>query len=398
MNEILHIDPFGGAAGDMLLGALLDVGADEARLREVLAGLHLGGFRLEVVRDRKQGFAGTRAVVHADPGSHPARHFADVERLLSAAALPEAVRERALAAFSALFGAESAVHGVPLADTHLHELAAIDAVIDIVGVIACVELLGVARVSCGPVPVGSGSVQTQHGLLPVPPPAVAKLLEGIPIASHAAAGEMTTPTGATLLRTIVDEFSPLPGGTVRRIGIGLGRRKFEGIPNLLRAFLISPPAQPLAGRPMVLIETTVDDLAGEVLGYLTERLRDAGAADAWCMAGVGRKGRPVTELKALVSPEAADGIAALLFAEGATLGLRMVPCTRPELYRRVVPVATPYGEIPVKVGVFQGQVVSVKPEYDACAAAARAHGVALAVVVEAARRAISRDELSEEGA
>lgn len=387
MSEILHIDPFGGAAGDMLLGALLDAGADEAQLREILAGLNLAGFRLEVVRDRQQGFAGTRAVVHADPAGHPARHFADVERLLGAAALPEAVRARALAAFAALFAAESAVHGVPLAETHLHELAAIDAVIDIVGVIACVELLHVTRVSCGPVPVGSGSVQTQHGLLPVPPPAVAKLLEGIPIAGYAAVGEMTTPTGATLLRTIVEEFSPLPGGTVRRIGIGLGRRKFEGIPNLLRVFLISPEAESLAGRPMVLVETTVDDLSGEVLGHLTERLREAGAADAWCMAGIGRKGRPITELKALVSPEAADRITALLFAEGATLGLRMVPCTRPELHRSVVLVATPYGEIPVKVGVFQDRKVSAKPEHDACAAAARAHGVALAVVVEAARDA-----------
>ncbi|NCO69739.1 MAG: LarC family nickel insertion protein, partial [Acidobacteria bacterium] len=203
MSEILHIDPFGGAAGDMLLGAFLDAGADEARVREILAGLHLDGFRLEVTRDRQQGFAGTRAVVHADSGGHPARHFADVERLLAAAMLPGAVRERALAAFAALFEAESAVHGVPLAATHLHELAAVDAVVDIVGVVACVELLKVERVSCGPVPVGSGSVQTQHGLLPVPPPAVAKLLEGIPIAGHAAAGEMTTPTGAALLRTIV---------------------------------------------------------------------------------------------------------------------------------------------------------------------------------------------------
>ncbi|MFI5168413.1 MAG: nickel pincer cofactor biosynthesis protein LarC [Thermoanaerobaculales bacterium] len=390
MAKVLHIDPFGGVAGDMLLGALLDLGVDLEALRGVLAGLHLPGWRLTATRDRHQGFAGTRVVVDVDSESHPARHLSDVERLLADATLPDRVRERALTAFRRLFAAEAEVHGTSVEETHLHELAAVDAVVDIVGTCAALELLGIERASCGPVPVGSGTVKTAHGTLPVPPPAVAWLLRGVPLANYAADGEMTTPTGATLVTTLAHEFSPLPGGTVIRVGVGLGTRQFAGLPNVLRAFLVESARAAAPGRPMLLVETTLDDVTGETLGALLEGLRTAGAVDAWCLPGTGRKGRPVVELRALVERSRCGEVTAALFAEGATLGLRLVECTRPELERHVVSVATGYGEIPVKVGVFEGRVVSAKPEHDACREAAARAGVSLAAVADAARRGAPR--------
>lgn len=389
MGTILYFDPFGGASGDMLLGALVDLGVDVARLREVLEGLGLPGWRLAVERDRQQGFAGTRVRVEVSDERSPARHLADVEALLGRAKLPEGVRARSLAAFQCIFEAEAEVHGVPLEQAHLHELAATDAVVDIVGVCAAVELLGVDRVACGPVAVGSGTVQTAHGLLPVPPPAVARLLHGVPLAGHAALGEMTTPTGATLLRTLVREFGPLPAGTVLRTGVGLGTRHFPGVPNILRAFLLEEAAPRLAGRAMVIVETTIDDQSGETLGWLAERVRRAGALDAWCLSGAGRKGRPLTELRAVVEPPLADAVVAALFEEGATLGVRVLACYRPEIERHIVDAPTRFGVVPVKIGVFDGRVVSVKPELDVCAAAAAAHQVSLAAVREEACSAVT---------
>ena len=387
MAKVLYIDPFGGAAGDMLLGALLDLGVSRERLEDVLAGLSLEGWRLEVVRDRRKGFAGTRAIVHVTADSYPARHLRDVEDLLAHAELPEHVRARALAAFRRLFEAEAEVHGVPLEKAHLHELAAVDAVIDIVATCAAVELLGADRIVCGPVPVGSGTVQTAHGLLPVPPPAVARLLRGIPLASHAAEGEMTTPTGATLVATLAETFGPCPGGTVLGTGVGLGTRAFEGLPNILRAFLLEEEPRHAAGRPLVLIEATVDDATGEVLGTVMELARAAGALDAWCFAGTGRKGRPIAELRVLAEPSQVGAVTAAVFAEGITLGVRLFECARPELDRRTVEVVTPYGTIPVKVATFGGRVVSAKPEHDDCVAAARKAGVSVAAVTGAARAA-----------
>lgn len=387
MRQVLYLDPFGGAAGDMVLGALLDVGALEGDVRRALAGLGLTGWRLALRRERRQGFCGLRALVEVDETSHPARHFGDVQALLASAALPEGVRQRALAVFAALFRAEAAVHGEAPERVHLHEAGAVDAVVDIVGSCAALDSLGVERVICGPVAVGRGSVQAAHGLLPVPPPAVAELLRGVPLAGHAADGEMTTPTGAALLVTLADEWGPLPAGVLQRTGVGFGTRIFPGIPNLLRAMVVEQGGEQLAERTLELVAATLDDVTGERLAWLLERLREVGALDAWCLSGTGRKGRPVAELKALCEPNQTGAVLDLLFGEGATLGARVVSCRRPQLDRRIIEVATRFGRIAVKLALRAGRVVSVKTEHDACRAAARRAGVALACVEDAARRA-----------
>lgn len=387
MRRVLYLDPFGGAAGDMLLGALLDAGAEEGDVRRALAGLALRGWRLELRRDRQQGFSGLRAVVKLDETSLPARHFGDVQALLASAALPEGVRQRALAVFAALFRAEAAVHGEAAERVHLHEAGAVDAVVDIVGSCAALDSLGVERVICGPVAVGRGRVQAAHGLLPVPPPAVAELLRGVPLAGHAADGEMTTPTGAALLVTLTDEWGPLPAGVLQRTGVGLGTRIFPGIPNLLRAMVVEQSGERRAERALELVAATLDDVTGERLAWLLERLREVGALDAWCLTGTGRKGRPVAELKALCDPEQVTAVLDLLFDEGVTLGARVISCRRPQLDRRMIEVVTEFGRIAVKLALRASRVVSAKPEHDACRAAARRAGVALACVEDAARRA-----------
>ncbi len=387
MRRLLYFDPFGGAAGDMLLAALLDAGAAESDVQRCLAGLGLAGWRLEVRRDRHQGFSGVRAVVELDAPFYPARHLRDVQLLLASAPLPGRVRQRALAVFEALFRAEAAVHGQELEEVHLHEAGAVDAVVDIVGCCAALESLAVERVVCGPVPVGRGSVQRGHGLLPVPPPAVAELLRGVPLAAHAVDGEMTTPTGAALLVTLVDSWGSLPPGVLRRTGVGLGTQVFPGVPNLVRAMVLEQGGEERGERPLEVVAATLDDITGERTAWLLERLREAGALDAWCVPGTGRKGRPMVELKALCEPVQTGGILDLLFDEGATLGARVLSCRRPEVERTVIEVATEFGSIAVKLALRGGRVVSAKPEHDACRAAARLAGVTLTRVEDAARRA-----------
>lgn len=374
----------------MLLAALLDAGAAEVDVRQALGGLNLAGWRLAVRRDRQQGFVGARAVVEVDLASHPARHFRDVQTLLATAALPERVRKLALAVFEALFRAEAIVHGQEMDRVHLHEAGAVDAVIDIVGTCAALESLQVERVVCGPVPVGRGAVATAHGLLPVPPPAVAELLRGVPLAGHAADGEMTTPTGAALLVTLVNAWGSPPPGVLRRVGVGLGARTLAGVPNMMRALVLEQQAGAGTERIVEMVEATLDDITGERVAWLLERLRELGALDAWCLPGTGRKGRPIYEIRALCEAEREAELVSLLFSEGATLGARVVAYRRPEVFRELMEVATEFGAIPVKIAVHNGVIVSAKPEHDSCRLAAREAGVPLARVEEAARRLAPR--------
>lgn len=390
MERVLFFDPFGGAAGNMVLAALIDVGADEEFVRQQLERLNLPGWRLLLSRSRHQGLAGLRATVEVTDSSAPARRLESVRALLSAAALDPEVCERSLAVFQRLFEAEAAVHGVPVEQAHLHEIAAVDAVVDVVGSCAALVSLGVGSVMCGPVPVGRGSVATQHGLLPVPPPAVARLLQGVPLAAHAADGEMTTPTGAALLTAWCSHFGPMPAGRLLHVGVGLGSREFHEMPNVFRILMLEQSAAEITTPVLQLVEATVDDRSGEELGFIIEQLRSAGARDAWLLCGIGRKGRPLVEVRALIDPEHRDRILEVLFSEGMTLGARVTACHRPELSRRVVQVATPYGVVPVKVAVWQGRVVSVKPEADVCQALARSTGRPLGVVESAARAGAPR--------
>jgi uncharacterized protein (TIGR00299 family) protein len=324
-----------------------------------------------------------------DKRAHP--DLASILAAIHAASdLPAEVRDRAASAFELLADAESEVHGVPRDSVHFHEVGATDAVIDVCGAALGLHLLGVTSVSCSPLPLGSGTVRTAHGILPVPAPATALLLLGLPTVPGAGprpTGELVTPTGAALARALASSFGPPPAMTLRRVAHGLGTRERGEIPNALRLLLGEPAPAADAAQEVDVVETTLDDLDPRVLGTLPERLLAQGALDVTLHAVLGKKGRPAMDVRALVPPEPVvlQRIQAALFRETPTLGLRIRRERRLVLERRFRQVGTPYGSISIKEGLLDGELVTSQPEFEDCVAAADAHGVPVRAVLDAAR-------------
>ncbi len=398
----MHVDPVSGVAGDMLLGAVLDAGVPLDALTGPLQTLPLPPWALEATPGRRLGLAGTRATVrvrgedagsawhHAPAAAHPHHHLADLVAVIEAGhGLPGSVRERAVAAFRLLAEAEGAAHGTPVEDTHLHEVGAADAVIDLCGGLLGLHLLGATSVSCGPIPLGSGTVRCAHGVMPVPVPAVAELLRGLPTVPGAGAhptGELSTPTGVALLRGACDTFGPPPPMRLLRLGVGLGTRERADVPNVVRLLLGAPDG---AARPeaqaVVVLSATLDDLDGRLLPHVVARLLDEGALDVIVTPSHGKKGRPALVLSALAPDDAArERLAGVLFRETPTLGVRWHREHRQTLPRQLVTVQTPYGPVRVKEGTLDGLVVTRQPEWEDVAARAAAHGVPARTVLAAA--------------
>ena len=387
--KIAYFDCFNGAAGDMIVAALVDAGADAEKLRTGLTGLGLAGYTLDLAPTRKQGFAATRFEVQLDAqAKQPHRHLADILGLLRQADLPTGVRDRAAEVFTRLGHAEAKVHGTGIELVHFHEVGAVDALLDIVGAVLALELLGIERVYCSPIPVGSGTVKCAHGTLPVPAPATAELLAGVPLASTDEEGELTTPTGAALLTTLAAEFGPLPAMRLRAVGCGAGRREGKTRPNLLRVLIGETEAEGDADEITVL-ETNLDDASPEVVGHCLEQLITEGALDAYAVPIHMKKSRVGVVLTVLCDPADAGKLEHLLFAETTTFGIRRQRVSRVKLRRRFESVDTPYGPIRMKVGTRAG-VAKAAPEFEDCRAAAQAQGVAVQEVMLAAQLAWAR--------
>ncbi len=385
MKTVLYLDLFAGAAGDMLLGALLDLGLGLDALREDLAKMGLSGYELEAVRQVRCGVSGTRLYVRDVARAYPARHLPDVRRLLGESRLPPKVRDRSLAVLERLARAEARVHGVPIEEVHFHEIGAVDTLVDVVGFIAGLERLGAAEVFASPVPLGTGFVQTEHGLLPVPAPATLALLAEVnaPTRPHPAQTEILTPTAAALLAELAT-FA-CPPLRVRAVGYGFGEKEFPW-PNAVRAWLGELEETP--GREgVVLLECNLDDATGELMGYVMERLFAAGALDVWFVPVQMKKNRPGVVLSALARPERADTLASLILRETPTLGVRVRPAERFVAGRAERTVETPWGPVRVKEKWLGGERVAVSPEYEDCARIARERGVPLEEVYAAAREA-----------
>jgi pyridinium-3,5-bisthiocarboxylic acid mononucleotide nickel chelatase len=367
---ILWLNPFSGISGDMLLGALLDLGAPLDDVRAAVARTGLDGWELRAERVTRGGIGATRAVVEVTDTATE-RHAAEL--LARVADVPVAAR-----AVREIAEVEAGIHGIDPDRVHLHEIGGLDTVVDTVGVAAALELLGVAEVHCGPLTLGSGTVVTRHGVLPVPAPATAALLAraGAPVVG-AGEGETVTPTGAALLLAVGARFGPLPAMTLQAVGYGAGGRDPAGRANVLQAMLGDAPVQ---GERMLLLETNVDDVTGEVLGHLVGRLLDAGAADAWLSPIVMKKGRPAHTVHVLVAPERAAGCERIVLAETGSLGLRRTSVDRAALPRRTTTVDVGGHPIRLKHGPW-----GVKPEHDDVAAAAAALDLPLR---EVARRAV----------
>lgn len=405
-RKTLHLDAFSGAAGNMFLGALLDLGLPRKRL---LAGLEPLGldFKLVVRKVKRAGFAarhvdfriagsaaGRRREAraharhghgHRHDGAHAhGRSYAGIRRQLERAKLEPGVQARALAIFEALGRAEARVHGTGIDDVHFHEVGAQDAILDVVGAAVGLAALDVGRVTCSPIALGRGTIDSDHGLLPLPAPATLELLRGIPTVPADVEWETLTPTGAAILRTVVDEFGALPPMTIEHIGYGAGNDRQGPLPNVLRAVLGEGRA--FQGDRIVCLETNLDDLVPEHFEYLMERLFEAGALDVALQHLQMKKNRPGFLVRVLAPPSERDALARVLFAESTAIGVRTSEWDRLVLERRTLRVATDLGTVRVKAIRGPEGDVRYSPEYDDCKRIAAKHGLPLREVVEVATR------------
>jgi uncharacterized protein (TIGR00299 family) protein len=384
--KILYFDCFAGIAGDMTVAALLDLGVPFEVVREAVESLPLprSSYSLAVERTSRKGIAATRFVVHVEE-HQPHRHYAGIAAMIEESTLPEGVKDKAQRIFFRLAEAEAKVHGVDIERVHFHEVGAVDSIIDIVGAAAALEWFGVDAIHGAPLPLGSGFVETAHGRLPVPAPATAELLRGIPVHGEAGAGERVTPTGAAILAALADGFGRAPAMTVTGIGCGAGTKDFDDMPNVLRLFLGEADSG-LQRDEVAVIETHIDDMNPEILGHVLERLMEAGALDAAYSPLQMKKNRPAVKLTVIARPEGRDELASLVLRETSAIGVRFYPAARLKLAREKEERPTSLGAVTVKVIRDGETVVRVTPEYDACRRIAAERGMPLLEVYRIVER------------
>lgn len=384
--KIAYFDCFSGVSGDMILGALVDAGLDTEKLREGLAGLHLSEYEIKVDRVHKAAIEATdvQVVVHQEVAE---RRLADIEGVIAESDLPDEVKQASTAIFRRLVGVEAEIHGASPEQVHLHEVGGTDAIVDVVGSLLALKLLGVDKVYASRLPLGHGFVRCAHGLLPVPAPATLELLRGVPVTQLDVEGELVTPTGAAILTSLVESFGPLPQMTVDAIGYGAGKSEFE-FPNLLRV-LIGSTSHLLAGatEQVVLLETNLDDMNPELFEHVMEALFGAGALDVFLQTFQGKKNRPGVLLSALCHPRHARHLSTIIFTETTTLGIRQRTLERLCLDRETTTVETPYGQVRIKVARLDEETTNVSPEYEDCRRLALEAGQPLKEVYAAAEAA-----------
>jgi uncharacterized protein (TIGR00299 family) protein len=384
MTRTLYFDCFAGASGDMILGALIAAGVDPAALREQLERLNVEGFSVEFETVTRSGLSATYARV-ATRDEHKHRHLSDIKRIIEGSAVSENAKKLSIEIFSRLAEAEARVHNEPVEHVHFHEVGALDAIVDIVGAAICFDLLQIDRFVCSPLHVGSGTIRMAHGRFPVPPPAVAELLKGVPFYSTDIEGELLTPTGAAIITTVCKEFGPIPRMTADATGYGAGTREYKDFPNVLRVMIGETEVIEATGERLFMIETNIDDLSPQILGHVMDRAFELGALDCYFTPVQMKKNRPGVLLSVLCERDRKEQLLNLLFTETTTLGVRSYEVERRALRRSVVRVETQYGPIDVKVGHLNGHVVNEMPEFEQVRAAATKAGVPLKVVEEATR-------------
>jgi uncharacterized protein (TIGR00299 family) protein len=402
---VLYFDCFAGAAGDMVLGALIDAGVTLEEVRGALGSLAISPTTVWTERVTRTGIAATRFCVkgehapidhahdhdrdhgqshqhhghgHVHTQPHEEKHhyvhrtLADINRLIDGSALSGTGKDRAKELFARLGEAEAAIHGTPLDQVHLHEVGAVDSIIDIVGTVFAMDTLGVERVVASPLNVGSGTVRTAHGVYPVPAPATARLLKNAPIYVGAQKVELVTPTGALLVTGYAQEFGPMPPMRVAQIGYGAGNRDFPDMPNVLRV-LIGESHAAAASQTVVVIEAEIDDMNPQIFGVVMDRLLAQGALDVFYTPIQMKKNRPGTLLSVIAAPDAREALTGTIFRETTTIGVRYLEMRRECLERRTVTVNTSVGEVRIKVATRKGQILNAAPEFEDCIRLAGEH-------------------------
>ena len=391
--KIAYLDTFSGISGDMMVGALLDLGLPLDAVRDAIRTLALDGVEVTVERVKRSGIDATKFHVrvhgeHPDPPharpahDHAHRPYADIKRLLEQSALPARVKEHALAIFRRLAEAEGRVHGVAPDTVEFHEVGALDAIVDVVGTALGVVHLGIDAVYAGTLPLGQGYTRSAHGPLPVPPPAVVEILRGRPVRLEDGTVELVTPTGAAIVATLA-RTEPLPELRIDAIGYGAGDRTLADRPNLLR-IVVGQPAVAAGADEIVILEANVDDMNPQLFEHVIERLLAAGARDAFLVPVLMKKTRPATVLRVLATPADRDRLAGIVFAETSTIGVRYASWRRIVLAREEKTVETPWGAVRVKVARAPDGTPNVAPEFEDCRRLATERGVPLKLIYQAA--------------
>ncbi|WP_375768242.1 nickel pincer cofactor biosynthesis protein LarC [Archangium gephyra] len=386
MRKILYLEPVGGIAGDMFLAAGVDLGVTPEAIAQALSGLKVPGWKLAVSRAVRHAISGTHLdVVLDEREAHPHRAYSDIRQLIEAAdTLSPRAKERALAVFRAIGEAEAKVHGVSIDAIHFHEVGAVDSIVDICGAAVVLDLLGDPEVYSAPPPLGSGTIRVAHGNMPIPVPATLELLRDVPVRFEGV-GELTTPTGAALLKVLARIGQPPPDFIVERIGYGVGTKDFRDRPNVLRAAMGRAEAR---AEGLWVVEANLDDSTPQLLGYLLEHVLTKGALDAWVVPATMKKARPGHVLSVLVEGGARETVTDTLLRESTTLGVRSYAVERTALERDWVEVETPWGRVRVKRGLRNGTVLNAHPEFEDCRKVAEAAGVPLKQVMATALAAL----------
>ncbi len=386
--KVAYFDCFSGISGDMVLGALLDLGLDFNQLEKMLSKLSLTHYRIAAKSVKRGGIGGTKVSVSAyEKGL--VRTWASIKRLIETAELPSQIKKKSLEIFSLLAKAEAKIHQKSIDQVHFHEVGAIDSVIDIAGSVIGISLLGIEKIYFSPLPLGIGMAKTNHGVIPIPSPATLEILKDVHTYSTGISAELVTPTGAAIAKSYASYFGPMPSMVVEDIGYGAGRAELE-IPNLLRIIIGKLSAEPETDM-VALIETNIDNTSGEAIGYLIDRLWALGALDVWWQAIGTKKDRPAITLRLLASLGKETKLVEEIFRQTGSIGVRVSQQKRWKAQRKIIQVKTNYGLISVKIASFQGKVVSLLPEYEDCARLAKQHHCQLTKIYQAAISAANQN-------
>jgi len=374
--KTLYFDCFAGASGNMVLGALVALGVEREALLEQIKLLNIADFEIEFKTVDKSGISALHAEVKV-PHEHAHRHLHTIEKIIFGSGLSENVKKRSIEIFTKLAAAEAKIHGIEIEKVHFHEVGAMDAIIDVVGACIGFEMLRIENFVCSKIHVGSGFAKMAHGKFPVPPPAVAELLQGVPIYSTEIEGELITPTGAAIIATVCKEFGSIPEMIVEKTAYGAGTRDYKDFPNVLRLMIgeaqspkskVQSEAKTDHRHPttdhLLQLETNIDDLPGQILGFVMERAFEIGALDCWFTPIQMKKNRPATIISILCGEDKKDVLSELLYSETSTLGIRIRKIERNCLKREYQKIKTEFGEVDVKMAFYKGKIVNVKPEYE----------------------------------
>ena len=375
--KFISYDCFSGISGDMNLGAMIDLGVDKDHLINELAKLNLKGWELIVQKDQRHGIHGTKVTVKQTRHEHAHRHLSDIEKIIDDSNLDVRTKELSKKIFMKIAVAEAKVHAIPLDHVHFHEVGAIDSIVDVVGAAICFNALNVGGVHVSTVELGGGFVKCDHGKLPVPAPATAEIIKGLPVKKGGVDFEATTPTGAAILAALGTDLNPDFPLKIEKTAYGIGQKDHPDVPNILRVFLGEKIISQETGHNAIQLECNIDDMNPEFFDYISERLFKAGASDVFFTNIMMKKGRPGIILNVICETDHADSIKDVIFTESTSLGIRTFPFKKDTLSRKFETLTTEYGDVTVKRSFYKEKEVSCKPEYDDCKRIATEKGLPL---------------------